>query len=86
MSAVTLDELHARTTELIGGLPKERSLTIYDGGKPVAVLQSLLPVPHPPGYNPFLHRKLLPGVEELMNRPMRGTPIDQIIAEDRDRP
>ena len=39
----------------------------------------------PPGYNPFLRRQLLPGMEELMNRPVGGTPIDQIISEDRDR-
>ena len=35
--------------------------------------------------NPFLRREFLPGVEKLMNTPLGGTPIDQMIDEDRSR-
>lgn len=85
MGTVTINELHERTEELLSGLPAQQSLMIYDDGRPVAVLQSLLPTPRPSDHNAFRHRKLLPGMEELMNRPLGGIPVDQIISEDRDR-
>ena len=86
MSTVTLDELHERTAELLAELPQHRSLTISRDGRPVAVIQSLEPlVDRPAGFNPFLRREFLPGVEKLMNTPLGGTPVDQIIDEDRSR-
>lgn len=42
------------------------------------------PEQRPPDYNPFLHRKLLPGFAELQARLVGGTDSTQIISEDRD--
>ena len=35
--------------------------------------------------NPFLRGQFVPGVEEVMNRPLYGTPVDDIISEGRER-
>lgn len=86
MATITLNELHERTSEWLYGAQEHQEIIVTDKGMPLARIQPVPPVASNPAANPFLNRKLLPEYEAIMNIPVGGTPIDQIIAEDRERP
>jgi antitoxin (DNA-binding transcriptional repressor) of toxin-antitoxin stability system len=86
MATITLNELHERTSEWLYGVQKYQEIIVTDKGVPLVRIQPVSTDSLNPAANPFLNRKLLPEYEAIMNTPVGGTPIDQIIAEDRDRP
>ena len=60
----------------------EGGILVTDRGEPVATL-SLPPVRGV--NNPWAHHKLSPALRAIMAKAARGTPVDRIIAEDRER-
>lgn len=81
MKTISIRELHERTGEWVRAAATHEQIVVTDSGQPVAVIS-----PHrsPAKENKFKNRKLLPGFEELMNRPLGGMGSTQIISEERD--
>ena len=81
MRSISIKELHARTGHWVRKTWEEHEVIVTDRGRPVARLTR--PNRAPRG-NPFLGRKLLPGVARLLDRPLGGPGSTEILSEDRD--
>lgn len=81
MKSISIKELHERTGHWLRRVNEEQEVIVTERGKPVA---RMLPAVPPPAGNPFVDRKLLPGVARLMDRPVGGPDSAIIISEGRD--
>ncbi len=82
MKTVTLEQLDPSTSAWLREASRDEPVTITDHGTPIITLTPVPPAPRPNGG--FANRVLRPGFEAIMNRPVGGTSIDEIIAQDRE--
>jgi antitoxin (DNA-binding transcriptional repressor) of toxin-antitoxin stability system len=82
MTTISIRELHQKTGAWVRAVSEEGEILVTDRGEPVATL-SRPPVRN--GTNPWARRKLSPALRAIMAKAARGTPVDRIIAEDRER-
>lgn len=81
MTTISIKELHGRTGHWLRRVGEEGELIVTDRGRPIA---RLLPALEPAKTNPFLRRRLMPGVARLLERPIGGPSSSEIISEGRD--
>jgi prevent-host-death family protein len=81
MTTISIEELHGRTGHWLRRVSEEREVIVAERGRPIA---RLLPAIEPAKTNPFLRRRLMPGVARLIERPMDGPGSAEIISEGRD--
>ncbi len=81
MTTISIKELHGRTGHWLRRVNEEREVIVTERGRPIA---RLLPALEPAKTNPFLRRRLLPGVAPLLERPLGGPSSTEIISDGRE--
>ena len=81
MTTISIRELRGRTVHWLRRVKEEREIIVTKRGRPIA---RLLPAREPAKTNPFLRRRLLPGVASLLERPLGGPSSTEIISDGRD--
>lgn len=81
MTTISIKELHGRTGHWLRRVGEEHEVIVTEHGRPIA---RLLPVVAPLKTNPFLQRRLIPGVARLIQRPLGGPTSTEIISDGRD--
>lgn len=81
VTTISIKDLHDRTGHWLRQVAEAGEVVITERGRPVA---RMLPPEERRSGNPLLKRRLLPGAEKLMNRPMKGPDSGEIISEGRD--
>lgn len=81
MKTISIKELHGRTGHWLRRVSEEREVIVTERGRPIA---RLLPATQPAKTNPFLRRRLLPGVAQLIERPLGGPLSTDVISDGRD--
>ena len=82
MKAISIRELHRNTGAWVRSAKKYGAILVRDRNTPVA---TLTPVGEEPAVNRFEHWKPLKKFAAALNRPVRGTPVEDIVSRDRDR-
>ncbi|MBI4474806.1 MAG: hypothetical protein HY646_19195 [Acidobacteria bacterium] len=82
MKEISIRELHRRTGVWVRNAQKYGSILVRDRNVPVA---KLVPVSGEPLENLFKTWKPLKKFARALDRAVGGTPVENIIAEDRDR-
>ncbi len=82
MKEISIRELHRATGAWVRNARKYGSILVRDRNVPVA---KLVPVSEAPAVNLFETWKPLKKFAAALDRPVRGTPIGEIISQDRDR-
>ncbi|HEX5281718.1 MAG TPA: hypothetical protein VFW28_16685 [Micropepsaceae bacterium] len=82
MKEISIRELHRRTGAWVRSARKYGSILVRDRNLPVA---KLVPVSAEPEENRFIGWKPLKKHAALLDRPVRGIPVEELISEDRDR-
>lgn len=82
MKEISIRELHRRTGAWVRNARKYGSILVRDRKMPVA---KLVPVGGEPPVNRFEKWKPLKKFAAALDRPVRGTPVEEIIGEDRNR-
>ncbi len=81
MKTISIRELHAKTGHWLRQVAEESEVVVTERGRPIA---RMLPPAEPQNGNLFRKRKFLPGVERLLQRPMKGPDSTEIISAMRD--
>ena len=81
MKTISIEEFREQTGHWLRQVAEEHELVVTECGKPIARL--LPPLPSE-AENPFSNRRLLPGVAEIINRPLQGADSTEIISEMRE--
>lgn len=81
MTTISIKELHGRTGHWLRRVNEEREVIVTERGRPIA---RLLPATQAAKTNPFLRRRLLPGVAPLIDRPLGGPTSTEIVSNGRD--
>ena len=81
IKTISIKELHDRTGHWLRQVSEESEVIITERGRPIA--RMVPPAPSPKA-NPFLRRRLLPGVAALLKRPLGGPSSTEIISEARE--
>lgn len=82
MKEISIRELHRRTGAWVRSARKYGSILVRDRNLPVA---KLVPVSGEPTVNRFEKWKPLKKFATALDRPVGGTPAEDIIGEDRNR-
>lgn len=82
MKEISIRELHRRTGAWVRNSHKYGSILIRDRNMPVA---RLVPITGEPPENLFERWKPLKKFAELLDRPVGGTRVEDIIGQDRNR-
>src|SRR5437667_10608764 len=82
MKEISIRELHRRTGAWVRNARKYGSILIRDRNTPVA---RLVPISGEPPENRFERWKPLKKFAEALDRPVGGTPVEDIIGQDRNR-
>jgi len=82
MKEISIRELHRQTGKWVRDARRYGSILVRDRNVPVA---RLTPVTEEPAVNRFQNWKPLRKFAEALDRPVGGTPVEQLISEDRDR-
>ena len=82
MKEISLRELHRHTGVWIRSARKYGSILVRDRNTPVA---TIAPVTEAPAVNLFDRWKPLKKFAAALDRPVGGTPVEDIVGEDRDR-
>jgi antitoxin (DNA-binding transcriptional repressor) of toxin-antitoxin stability system len=82
MKEITIRELHRRTGAWVRDARKYGSILIRDRNTPVA---KLVPIDGRPAVNLFENWKPLRKFAKALDRPVSGTPVEEIIEQDRNR-
>ena len=82
MKEISIRELHRRTGAWVRNSHKYGSILIRDRNTPVAIL---VPITGEPLENLFERWKPLKKFEQALDRPVGGTPVEDIIGEHRNR-
>lgn len=80
MTTISIKELHGRTGHWLRRVSEEREVIVTERGRPIA---RLLPAVEPAKTNPFLRRRLRPGVARLIERPIGGPSSAEIVSDGR---
>lgn len=81
MTSISIKQLHDQTGHWLRRVSEEHEVIVTQHGKPIA--RMLPPAPSVAG-NPFLKRKLVPGVARLLIRPQTGPDSADIVSEGRE--
>ena len=82
MKEISIRELHRRTGAWVRNARKYGEILVRDRNTPVA---KLVPVSGEPPENVFTHWKPLKKFAKALDRPVGGTPAEDIIGQDRNR-
>ena len=82
MKEVSLRELHRRTGAWVRSARKHGAILIRDRNTPIAILT---PVTEAPAVNRFADWKPLAKFAAALDAPTGGTPVEDIVSEDRER-
>ena len=82
MKEISIRELHRRTGAWVREARKYGSILIRDRRTPVA---KLIPVSEDPAVNVFERWKPQRKFAKALDRPVTGTPVEEIIGQDRNR-
>jgi antitoxin (DNA-binding transcriptional repressor) of toxin-antitoxin stability system len=82
MKEISIRELHRRTGAWVRDARKYGSILIRDRSTPVA---KLIPVSEEPAVNLFEGWKPQQKFAKALDRPVSGTPVEEIIGQDRNR-
>lgn len=82
MKEISIRELHRNTGAWVRSARKFGSILVRDRRHPVA---TLTPVTEEPAVNRFEHWKPLKKFAAAIDRPIAGTPVEDMVSEDRDR-
>jgi antitoxin (DNA-binding transcriptional repressor) of toxin-antitoxin stability system len=82
MKEISIRELHRRTGVWVRNARKYGSILVRDRNIPVA---KLVPVSSEPARNLFENWKPLTKFRAALEKPVGGTPVEDIIGQDRDR-
>jgi antitoxin (DNA-binding transcriptional repressor) of toxin-antitoxin stability system len=82
MKEISIRELHRRTGAWVRNARKYGPILVRDRNVPVA---KLVAVSGEPPENLFERWKPLKKFEKALDRPVHGTPVEDIIGQDRDR-
>ena len=82
MKEISIRELHRRTGAWVRNARKYGSILIRDRNMPVA---RLVPISSEPPENLFKNWRPLKKFAEALDRPVGGTPVEDIIDQDRNR-
>ena len=80
MKEISIRELHRRTGAWVRNTRKYGPILIRDRNTPVA---KLIPISGEPLENLFNSWKPLKKFQEALDRPIGGTPVEEIIGQDR---
>lgn len=82
MKEISIRELHRKTGAWVRSARKYGSILVRDRRTAVA---TLVPVTEAPVVNLFEHWKPLKRFAQALGRPVKGTPVEQLVSGDRDR-
>jgi prevent-host-death family protein len=82
MKEISIRELHRRTGAWVRSARKYGSIVVRDRNTPVA---RLMPIEGQAPDNQFRNWKPLKRLSRALDRPVGGTPVEDIIGRDRDR-
>ncbi|MSO83462.1 MAG: hypothetical protein EXQ53_09235 [Acidobacteria bacterium] len=82
MKDISIRELHRNTGAWVRSARKYGSILVRDRNTPVA---RLAPVTDEPAVNLFERWKPLKKFSAALDRPVGGTPVEDMVSEDRDR-
>lgn len=82
MKEISIRELHRNTGAWVRNARKYGSILVRDRNTPVA---TLTPVTEEPAVNRFEQWKPLKKFASALNVPVRGTPVETIVSDGRDR-
>lgn len=82
MKEISIRELHRRTGAWVRNARKYGAILVRDRNVPVA---KLVPVSDEPFVNRFADWKPLKQFATALDRPVAGTPVEDVIGEDRNR-
>jgi prevent-host-death family protein len=82
MKEISIRELHRRTGEWVRKARKYGVILVRDRNVPVA---KLVPVSNEPSENRFEKWRPLKKFAAALDRPVGGTPVEDIIGQDRNR-
>lgn len=82
MKEISIRELHRRTGAWVRNARKYGAILVRDRNLPVA---KLVPVSDEPFVNRFADWKPLKQFATALDRPVAGTPVEDVIGEDRNR-
>jgi antitoxin (DNA-binding transcriptional repressor) of toxin-antitoxin stability system len=82
MKEISIRELHRRTGAWVRNARKYGAILVRDRHTPVA---TITPVSEEPAVNVFDGWKPLKKFAAPLDRPVGGTPVEDIVGEDRDR-
>lgn len=82
MKEISIRELHRRTGAWVRNARRFGSILVRDRGRPVA---RITPATDEPDVNVFADWKPLRRFAAALDRPVGGRPLEEIVAEDRDR-
>jgi antitoxin (DNA-binding transcriptional repressor) of toxin-antitoxin stability system len=82
MKEISIRELHRRTGAWVREARKYGSILIRDRSIPVA---KLIPIDEEPAVNVFENWRPRKKFADALDRPVGGTPVEEIIGQDRSR-
>jgi prevent-host-death family protein len=82
MKEISIRELHRRTGAWVREARKYGSILIRDRSRPVA---KLIPIDEEPAVNVFENWRPRKKFAAALDRPVGGTPVEEIIGQDRNR-
>lgn len=82
MKEISIRELHRQTGAWVRNTRKYGPIVVRDRNIPVA---KLIPIESSPATNVFADWKPLKKFAKALDKPVRGTPVEDIIGQDRDR-
>jgi antitoxin (DNA-binding transcriptional repressor) of toxin-antitoxin stability system len=82
MKKISIRELHRNTGVWVRNARKYGAILVLDRRRPVA---RITPASEEPEVNRFADWKPLAKLAALLDRPVGGTPVEDIVSEDRDR-
>ena len=82
MKEISIRELHRHTGAWVRSAGKYGAILVRDRRRPVA---RITPATEEPDVNRFAAWKPLKKFAAMLDRPVRGRPVEDIVSEDRDR-
>ena len=83
MKTIALEQLDPSASQWLRSASLNEPIIVTDQGKPILTL-TITPPPEAEGGGSMARRVLRPGYAELMNRPVGGTGITEILEQDRE--
>jgi antitoxin (DNA-binding transcriptional repressor) of toxin-antitoxin stability system len=82
MKDISIRELHRKTGSWVRSARKYGSILVRDRNIPIA---TITPITEEPAVNRFERWKPLRKFSPALDRPVGGTPVEDLVSDDRDR-